>query len=86
MKVKVVEVDAALHPSEVVVAIRALDRTENLVIDRRTLQNGQIDVGFPIREDGGRYLVELPRETLSGSWRLWVNEDQVDFEDERMRA
>lgn len=86
MKVKVAEVGEGLHPSEVVVAVRTLDGTENLVVDRRSYRNGTVSIGYPIRQEGNNYLVELPRETLSGSWRVWVKEDQVLLEDGRLSA
>lgn len=77
MKVKVARIGEGVHPSEVVVAVTTLDGTENLVIAKRSFDAEGIDVGFPIRADDGRYLIELPRETLSGSWRVWVNSDQI---------
>lgn len=85
-RVKVSEVGEGLHPSEVVVAVATNDGTENLVVDRLSLKNGTIEVGHPIRQQGDLYLVELPRETMSGSWRVWVHSDDILLEDERLRA
>lgn len=85
MKVKVAEVGAGVHPSEVVVAVRTVDGTENVVVSRRSLKADRIEVGYPIRQEDDMYLIELPRETLSGSWRVWVHSDQI-VEDERVRA
>jgi hypothetical protein len=76
-----------LHPSEIVVAVKTIDRTENLVVDRRSLNNGAIEIGYPIRQQGRLYLVELPRETMSGSQRVWVDSAQIlEEEEERVRA
>ncbi len=86
VKVKVQEVGTAHQPSEVVVAVKTLSGTENLVTDRRSLRDGAIAIGYPIRQEEGSYLIELPRETQSGSWRVWVKSDQLISEDERMRA
>jgi hypothetical protein len=86
VEVKVQEVGSAIHPSEVVVAVKTVSGTENLVIDRRSLRNGAIAIGFPIRQEEGSFLIELPRESQSGSWRVWVKSDQLIFENERMRA
>jgi hypothetical protein len=86
VKVKVSEVGGALHPSEVVVAVKTLSGTENLVIDRRSLKDNAIAIGYPIREEDKSYLIELPRESQSGSWRVWVKDDQLDFSEERLRA
>jgi hypothetical protein len=81
MKVKVAKVRDGLHPSEVVVAVHTLEGTENLVIDKDSLLPGdELDVGYPIRQEDRNYLVELPRETFSGSWRVWVGPDQISME------
>jgi hypothetical protein len=86
MRVKVAEVGEGLHPSEIVVAVKTIDRTENLVVDRRSLKDSTVEIGYPIRKQGDLYLVELPRETMSGSRRVWVHSDQVFEEEERVRA
>lgn len=85
MRVKVSEVGEGLHPSEIVVAVATIDGAENVVVDRRSLKADTIEVGYPIRQHNDLYLVELPRETQSGSWRVWVRSDQI-FEDERLGA
>lgn len=59
------------HPSEVLLMIRtACGVEENVIVDRRSVDNGTIDVGYPVGCDGDRYLVELLRETANGQWRL----------------
>ena len=85
MKVKVAEIGDALHPSEVVVAVKTLTGTENLVVDRRSLRSGTLSVGYPIRREDETYLIELPRESQGGAWRVWVTKDQVIAE-ERLSA
>lgn len=85
-RVKVSEVGEGLHPSEVVVAVATNDGTENLVVDRQSLKDSTIEVGHPIRQQGDLYLVELPSETMSGSWRVWVHSEYILLEDERLRA
>ena len=81
MKVKVVEVGKGLHPSEIVAGITTTDGLQTLVVDKRSLVDGEfITVGYPIREDGDLLLIELPRETSNGSWRVWVSRDQVEHE------
>ena len=78
LRLKVQKSGDGLHPSEVVVEVRTADGSrENLLIDRRTLHDGTIGVGYPIGSEQGRVLVELPRETMSGSWRVWVPADTV---------
>ena len=85
MKIKVAEVGPALHPSEVIVAVKTISGTESVVLDRRSIKGSAISVGHPIRHQDGNYLVELPRESQSGSWRVWIDENQI-AEHERMSA
>jgi hypothetical protein len=78
MRVKVEEVGKGLHPSEVVVQIQTVEGgPERLVVDRRSIVEGTIEVGYPVRRDNGYYLIELPRETIGGSWRVWVPKETV---------
>ena len=66
------------HPSEALVAVRTADGVlENVIVDRRSIDNDTIDVGFPVASDEKRFLVELPRETVTGQWRLWVKREDV---------
>jgi hypothetical protein len=78
MRVKVEEVGKGLHPSEVVIQIQTAEgRPERLVVDKRSISNGTIEVGYPVRRDNGYFLIELPRETIGGSWRVWISKDIV---------
>jgi hypothetical protein len=73
MRIRVRRIGAGSHPSEVIVAVPTADgRTETLVIDERGVSDDTIEVGYPVGKDNDRLLVELPRETLSGAWRVWV--------------
>lgn len=85
MRLIVEEVGRGLHPSEVVVAVKTADGQQRLVVSSRSLQKGSISVGWPLGERDDATLVELPRETQSGAWRVWVPKDQL-VEEERMRA
>jgi hypothetical protein len=77
MRLKVTEIGAALHPSEVIVEVRTAEGVERLVIDSISIQNGTIDVGFPVGKRNGHLLVELPRESFRGAWRIWVARDKL---------
>jgi hypothetical protein len=72
MRVKVRTIGEGLHPNEVVVELTTLNGVERLVVDRRSVEAKSISVGAPLRRDEGRQLVELPRETMSGLWRVWI--------------
>ena len=65
-------------PNEVVVTVATADgRSEELIVDRRTLADTKIEVGYPISQRNGHFLVELPREAMSGLWRVWVDRDRI---------
>ena len=67
------------HPSEAVVELVTADGSrEELIVDKRSINNERLKIGYPISKDGNRLLVELPRETLRGSWRVWVSKDSVE--------
>lgn len=87
MRLKVEPVGKGLHPNEVVVAVTTTTGTERLVVPRLSIVNNSIEIAWPIRTNtaDGSTLVELPRETQSGAWRVWVPKGQT-FEEERMRA
>lgn len=72
-------------PSEAIVAIHAADGSlEEVVVDKKSIINGYLDVGPRIASRKGETLVELPREAASGRWRLWVSEN--DLQEEEMVA
>jgi hypothetical protein len=78
MRLKVHEIGTGLHPSELVIEIRTAAGPERLVVDRKSIRNGTIFVGWrPLAEKRGQWLVELPRETMSGTWRVWVKHDEI---------
>jgi hypothetical protein len=72
MRVMVKEEGRGIHPNEVVLSIPTKDGEERLVVHRRSVHDNALEVGYPISEEGDYYLVELPRETMRGLWRIWV--------------
>lgn len=78
MWVKIQRLGEGQHPSELVIGVPTSDGTmERLIVDRRSLENDAIDVGYPVGGDDKRLLVELPRETIGGQWRVWLNKEDV---------
>jgi hypothetical protein len=77
MRVKIEEVGKGLHPSEVVVQIATVEGPERLVVDRSSIDDGSIDVENPVGRCNGHYLIELPRETIRGAWRVWIAKDMI---------
>lgn len=59
-------------PNEVVLGIKTTSGSEEVVLSSRSYSNGTIEVGYPIAVKKDQSLVELPRESLSGLWRVWV--------------
>lgn len=73
-RVKVRIIGSGFHPNELLVAITAADGTEEkLVVDKRSVMEDSILVGYPIDRSEGNVLVELPRESIRGIWRVWVS-------------
>jgi hypothetical protein len=59
-------------PSERVVEIATSDGTEEIVLHSSSLDTqGRMEVGVLGCKEG-RALIELPRESASGRWRVWV--------------
>jgi hypothetical protein len=76
-RIAIEQVEDGLHPSEVVVTIRTADnKTEEVAVDRRLVE-GQSLKAYAVGTERERVLVELPRETLSGSWRVWMPKASV---------
>lgn len=83
-KLKVTRLGDGLHSSEVIVAVWTADGPrEEVMLDRRSVSKDlTIDVGHPIARREDRSLVELPRETARGSWRVWVPNDALIGQEE----
>ena len=76
MRVKVQTVGQGTHPSETVVTVTTADGTqEELVVDQRSIESGSIRIGYPVDARDDQFLIELPRETASGTSRVWVRKD-----------
>ncbi len=80
-RVKVRTVGAGQHPSEAVVAITTADgKQEELIVDKRSLEGDSLRIGYPLQRGAGKFLIELPRETIRGAWRIWVPENELELE------
>lgn len=74
-------VRCVIHPGlieteRVAIVKTAAGGTEEVTVSARSIEEDTIPAAF-IGQDDGRVLVELPRETSSGRWRLWVPKEQV---------
>jgi len=83
-RVKVHTVGDGQHPSEAVVSVTTAEgKQEELIVDKRSLEHPRqgvitLRVGYPLKSDADRYLIELPRETMRGEWRIWVKQKEVE--------
>lgn len=73
------------HPEEIFAIIKTLAGPQEVTVGSSTRSAGYIDVGNPVARQNGFYLVELPSETSSGAWRVWVD-DSVVLEEPREAA
>lgn len=65
-------------PSEAIISIKTAEGDEEeVVLSKRQVHSDMIDVGTPLLVEGDRLLVELPRESASGRWRIWVHKAQA---------
>jgi hypothetical protein len=65
-------------PSERVVAITTSQgREEELVVHDSAIHGGTIEVG-QVGERDEQVLIELPQESASGNWRVWVPSSSLE--------
>ena len=79
MRLKIQTVGEGQHPSEAVVSFHTADGSrEELIVDKRSIRNNSLKIGYPVgRREKNQLLIELPRETLRGTSRVWVTEDAL---------
>lgn len=83
MRIEVNQIGGGLHPEEVVVSVATREGSAELAVDRSSLKGTSISVGWPVGQEGDFYLVELPRETFQGYWRVWVPKSSVTRDEQR---
>lgn len=75
-KIKCNVVDG-LMPSEKIARIQTDDgKTEDVAVSAQSITGDKL-LASEIGRSGGKVLVELPRESSSGRWRIWVKESSV---------
>ena len=76
MRVRTAEQIAGPIPSERVVTIQTARGIEQMIVHASQVDASGVEIGVVARK-GNEILIELPRETLSGRWRLWVPRSAV---------
>jgi uncharacterized protein (DUF3820 family) len=75
LKVNTIEV---VHPDQVIVSVETKDGSEFFVLNKQALaSDNSIEIGRPVGRHEGRVLIELPTETDSGTWRVWVDKNDI---------
>jgi hypothetical protein len=60
-------------PSEAIIGVQTTGgQLEEVVLSKRHTESGLLNVGSPLLTRDQNYLIELPRESTSGKWRVWV--------------
>jgi hypothetical protein len=77
MRVKCKAVSVGPGPMEVVVEIVTMDGNEEVIVSKKLVSNKFLEVGSLVHEDSNRVLLELPRESVSGKWRVWVPRSEL---------
>jgi len=70
-------IEYGLIDSERVARIQTVDGVEEVIVSRRQVQGGRL-LAFKIHDTGKKVLIELPRESTSGRWRVWVARKMVE--------
>jgi hypothetical protein len=61
----------------VIVRIVGCEREDWLEVDHRSIKQGCIDIGYPVGTTETQVLVDLGRETIGGTHRMWVPRSEV---------
>jgi hypothetical protein len=78
MRIKFTRRTAGSIPSEVLVEIPTVTGSEEVIVHVSQVDDIGVEVGFIGRRDN-TVLAELPRETMTGRWRVWVSESEVTW-------
>ena len=71
------KVEEGLIPSEKIVRVEDADGGfEEVPVSARSINEGRL-LAAEVGSQGDRVLVELPRESASGKWRMWVKRSAV---------
>jgi hypothetical protein len=71
------EIIDGMMPMERIVRVQDADgATEEITVSTSSISENKL-VASEIGREGDRVLVELPRESTSGRWRMWVNANVV---------
>jgi len=77
-KIKAERIQEGQIPSERIVDVRTADGTEEqVIVSDRQVQDDYL-LASEVYGDKDNVLVELPREAMSGAWRVWISRERVE--------
>lgn len=79
MLLKFNSIQDGMGPSESIVSVPTNDGVEEVAAYPGQLIDHALRVS-PITEHNGNVLVELPSESFSGKWRVWVSRSNTESE------
>ena len=78
MRLLVTRVSDGPGPGEVVVEVETISGiSEEVILHEKAIEGDTVEIGRPIAHVEDSSLVELPRESSSGKWRVWVPSSSV---------
>lgn len=76
-RVRIVRAKKGFIPGEKTVYIKRADGViEEITVSKNSVRNHTLEVG-EIGRKAKKILVEFPRESASGRWRVWVNQSSI---------
>jgi hypothetical protein len=71
------EIIDGFTPNEKIVRIQNSDgQFDEVVVSKQNLSGNKL-IASQVGKQDEKYLVELPRESTSGRWRMWVNASSI---------
>lgn len=77
MRLRVRVIGKGMYEDEVLVGVPTRDGEEELLLEHALVSDERVEVGSPVGKMNGHLLVELPRETTRGQWRVWVDKGDL---------
>jgi hypothetical protein len=73
------QVSDGLMPNEKIARIETFDgKSEDVAVSAKNIEGNQLKAHEITRDsDGANVLIELPRESASGRWRVWVKASAI---------
>jgi hypothetical protein len=77
MRVRVQTIGQGDHPHGVIVELMTTTGPHRLAVEDNEVEGESVAIGYPLRRDNDLAWVALPRQTLSGCFRVWVRAEDI---------